>query len=225
MSANLITSLQLFSIGFSFGIAGPCLFSCTPIIITYLCATKKKWFATFTDICIFLLGRFMAYLVLGFLTGLSAGLLKQFIDSRFTQFLRFSGGVITILLGISLFFLKEQNSFWCKLSQTKTTSRTGLFILGFIIGVSPCLPLVTLLTEIALIAKTALGGVWYAFSFGCGIFLSSFLVLASLGGIFIWIPKKIVKSKTSEIIFKIICSSLLIIFGINIMMKTSLLVK
>ncbi|MEI8349518.1 MAG: sulfite exporter TauE/SafE family protein [Candidatus Omnitrophota bacterium] len=219
MQNSFITTLQLFFIGFSFGITGPCIFSCTPIIITYLCATKKERFSAFVDIFIFLAGRFLAYLVLGFLTGLGLGLLKQFIDSGLTQFLRFAGGIITVLMGLAILFFKERNNFWCKLIQAKATGLGSLCMLGFIVGISPCVPLVTLLTEVALMSKNIYDSVWYTFSFACGIFLSTFVVLASLGGICTWVPKKIIKSKISEIIFKIICSILLIILGMDIVMK------
>jgi len=219
MHNSVITALQLFSIGFSFGIAGQCIASCTPVILTYLCATKKAWFPACMDICVFLTGRFLAYIVLGFLTGLGLSFLRQCIDSRLTHSLRFAGGLVTILMGLSIVFFKEKNNPWCRLIQEKTTGFGSLCLLGFIAGISPCVPLVTLLTEVALMSKNIYDSVWYAFSFACGISFATFLVLASLGAMVTWLPKKIIKSKISEIIFKIICSILLIMLGMNMAMK------
>ena len=77
----LITHLQVFGIGFSFGMAGPCFLLCTPILITYITGSKKNWADAFKDILSFLSGRLIAYIALGFLAGLSGSVLKNFTSS------------------------------------------------------------------------------------------------------------------------------------------------
>ena len=88
MIGTVITHLQIFGIGFSFGIAGPCLLLCTPVIVAYAAASHRNWIATLSNIFVFLSGRLFAYMVLGYLAG-------------------FSGTVLRITLSVSRWWL------WC----------------------------------------------------------------------------------------------------------------
>jgi len=92
-------------------------------------------------------------------------------------------------------------------------------MLGFIIGVFPCAPLLALLLEITLISKTALDGMFYALFFGLGTFISGFIVIGGLSGILTWLPTKILKSKRSNLIFRIICALLLIWLGLDLIFR------
>ena len=96
----------------------------------------------------------------------------------------------------------------------KICNSGGLFVLGLIIGITPCPPLTALLFEIALMSKSALEGMSYAFFFGLGTFLSGVLVVVSLAGILTKIISKVLKSKGAVRFFRIACSALLILFGL-----------
>jgi sulfite exporter TauE/SafE len=215
----MVTNLELFAIGFGFGIAGPCLLVCAPILIAYVAgrfATRKQ---ALSDIFIFLLGRFLAYLVLGYLAGLSGLILRQFSSLSLTPLVKALGGAIIILLGISVW---RGDAPFCSLGKCKTNtifSFSSLFILGFIIGVFPCAPLLALLLEIALVSKTALDGMLYALFFGLGTVVSGFIVIGGLSGILTWLPLKVLKSKRSNLIFRIICALLLIWLGLNLIFQ------
>ena len=89
-------------------------------------------------------------------------------------------------------------------------------MLGFIIGMFPCAPLLALLFEIALMSKTALAGMFYALFFGLGTLISGLIVIGSLAGIFSWLPAKIFKSKRSNFVFRIICALLLMLLGLGL---------
>ena len=62
---TLVTYLQIFGIGFSFGLAGPCFLTCTPVLITYIVGSKMGPTEVFKDIFTFLSGRLLAYILLG----------------------------------------------------------------------------------------------------------------------------------------------------------------
>lgn len=216
MFNTVITHLQIFGIGFSFGIAGPCLLVCAPILITYIAGKQTIWRKALGDIFIFLLGRLLAYLILGYLAGLSASLLRQFSSSNLISFFKPLGGIVIILLGVFVLTGKEPASWACKFTSKKISNFSSLFILGFIIGMFPCAPLLALLFEIALISKTAFEGMLYALFFGLGTLISGLIVIGSLAGIFSWLPSRIFKSKISNLVFRIICALLLVLLGLGL---------
>jgi hypothetical protein len=213
---EFLTYFQLFGIGLSFGFVGPCSLSCTPFFITYFSGKQIKWGRGLIEALIFLSGRLFAYLVLGYLAGLSATLFRQFGSLSFILFLKPLGGVIIIILGMLILFAQGTASCGCRFLENKGFTFGSLFILGFIMGICPCAPLLALLFEITIISKTALQGLLCALSFGLGTFISGFMVIAGLSGIITWLPVKVFKSSLSFLVFRIICALLLILLGLSL---------
>ncbi len=230
MFNTLITHLQIFGIGFTFGIIGPCLLICTPAVITYIAGTKRRWHDVLTDTLIFLSGRMLAYIALGYLAGLSANFFAQFTNAGLTKFFRPLGGVFSIALGILVLLYKESGLDHCKAGHIAATPACasgaaaglanfgGLLGLGFLMGVTPCAPLVALLFEIGLISHNGIEGALYAFSFGLGTFLSSLIVIGALAGLLAWLPAGVLKSKTGKRAFKIVCALFLILLGLSLIL-------
>jgi len=217
MTKILLTHIQLFGIGFSFGIMGPCLLVCAPVLITYIAGTKRKFGQAFSDILLFLSGRLIAYLVLGFLAGLSAFLLRQFISSDITALFRPIAGAISIILAVYVLVYKEH----ARCDGMRAGDRykmAGVLGLGFVMGIAPCGPLTALLFEIVLISNNAFDGALYALSFGMGTFLSGMIVIGAISGILAWLPARFLKSGRSVLIFKIVCAVFLIIFGLGLIL-------
>ena len=104
----------------------------------------------------------------------------------------------------------------CTFMRKKAANYGGLFILGFIIGMFPCAPLLALLFEISLISNGALAGLFYALFFGLGTLISGLIVIGSVTGIFTRLPAKIFSSKRSNLIFRIICALLLMSMGLGL---------
>ena len=215
---GFLTYFQIFGIGFSFGIAGPCLLACTPLFITYLAGKRLGWSQGLIDAVIFLSARLFAYLILGYLAGLSGILLKQFSGSNFILFLKPLSGIIIVILGVFILCGKEPTSYGCRLLKNKALNFGSLFTVGFIVGIFPCAPLLALLFEITIISKTPLQGIFYALSFGLGTFISGFIVIAGLSGIVVWFPAKFLKTNFSTLVFRIICALLLILLGLNLIL-------
>ena len=215
---GLLSFLQIFGIGFSFGIAGPCLLACTPFFITFLAGRGLSWRQGVIYAVIFLSARLFAYLILGYLAGLSGTLLKQFSGSHLILFLKPLSGIIIIILGIFIFFGKEPASCGCRFLKNKALTFGSLFTIGFMMGVFPCAPFLALLFEITIISKTPLQGMFYAFSFGLGTFISSFIVITGLSGVITWFPGKFLKTSFSVSVFRLICALLLILLGLNLVL-------
>jgi thiol:disulfide interchange protein DsbD len=220
MPHNLVTYLQLFGIGFGFGLSGPCLLVCAPVILTYVSGRQEAIGQNLADIMTFLTGRLLAYLVLGYLAGLSALILKDFSGSRPVLWLRPLGGVIIILLGLYVFSGKQSFSWLCGCRPSRLFGLSSLFALGFIMGIFPCAPLIALLLEITLVAKSAVQGMLAAAFFGLGTFVSGLIVIGTLSGLISWLPQKFLKSASSNFVFRLICAALLIVLGLDLILRT-----
>ena len=216
MSGSLITHLQIFGIGFSFAIAGPCLLVCTPILITYIAARRDRWPRAMVDITVFLFGRLFAYVALGAIAGISGYYLRRFAATDITPYFNLASGAISLILGVSVLVRKNTPECARKRSHNKIYDFGSILALGFLIGVSPCGPLTALLFEIALISKNAFDGAMYALSFALGTFIAGLLVVGALAGVLKGFTRNLVHSKTAGNIFKICCAALLVLFGISL---------
>jgi cytochrome c-type biogenesis protein len=223
MFNTALTYLQIFGIGFSFGIAGPCFLFCTPVLITYLLGRRERWQEALSDILVFLIGRLSAYVLLGALAGVSGAILRRFINPSAAVFISPLSGVVSIILGIFVLVYKEPVTCACASGSVRKVYGYGsLFTLGFILGVSPCAPLTALLLEIALMSKSVVEGAFYAFFFGLGTLLSGVLVVGALAGIIGGLAKKLVKSRTATNAFRIACAGFLILLGAWLIVTSAL---
>ena len=211
-----ITHLQLFILGLSLGFAGPCLLSCGPIMATYIAGRRVSFLASIRDIIIFLSGRLLAYVALGYAAGFFANYIRMVADKVFLPWLRLSAGIIIILMGIYVAIGEKFLQKICPARLRKAAGISSLFILGVIIGLSPCPPLMAVLIEIAYISKNGMDAVFYALSFGLGTLISGLLTLGVLCGLFSWLPAKIFHSRRVNLVFRIVCAMLLILLGLNI---------
>ncbi|MDD5427706.1 MAG: sulfite exporter TauE/SafE family protein [Candidatus Omnitrophica bacterium] len=210
----LIPALQVFSIGFILGISGPCLLYCLPITLALGAGIKEGYKKVLFVIAVFLSGRVLAYTALGFLAGLSGVILRQFTGSNISFYFRPAAGVISILFGIYIFFYRQKMGEACSGRVHRVLHGGGSFVFGFMVGVSPCPPLIGLLTEIALVSKTFLQGAVYGLAFGLGTFFSGLILAAGITGVLNVFPKKFAMSPAANMIFRSICAAVLILFGV-----------
>lgn len=216
MSDTILTYLELFGIGFTFGISGPCLFVCAPILLTYVVGSKDRIARALGNIVIFSLGRLLAYLFEGYLAGLSGSFLKRILHGNIVYALRPLAGLVSILLGIFILMDNKDDIITCRFIFNKPAILGSIFILGFIIGIAPCPPLLVLLSQIALISKSGLEGMFYLLFFGLGTFFSGFIVMGILAGVFKGALQKFLSSIKGRLIFRMICALLLFLLGVNI---------
>jgi sulfite exporter TauE/SafE len=215
--STLITCLQLFGIGFSFNIVGPCLLVCGPILLTYVTGNRKGLRASISDVLIFSFGRLSAYTGLGYLAGVSGEFLRRLSGSSFGIFFKPFAGVISVILGLIILF--NNGGFarhQCQEARGTRYGTAGLFLLGLAQGAVPCPPLTALLFEIALMSKNAIHGAAYALAFGLGTFLSGLLVFGAISGAMSVFAKNILISKEANIVFKFSSAILLILLGISL---------
>ena len=219
MTDTLATYLQIFGIGFSFGFAGPCFLTCAPVLITYVTGSKKEWAEVFKDIAIFLSGRFFAYILLGALAGLSGTILRKFTGSSLFAYLHPLSGAVTVLFAVILLTDKGAAHCSCHTVRGKALNFGGIFVFGFLLGVSPCAPLMALLFNIAVMSKGMFDGILYTLFFGLGTFLSGLITIGVITGLLTRIPAAFIKSKNAAVIFKVVCAFLLLTLGMGMIFK------
>ena len=222
---TLITHLQIFAIGFSFGMIGPCFLTCTPILITYIIGSKRRWRQVFKDILVFLSGRILAYIILGALAGLSGSILRRFTSSGLSSYFQPLAGAVTIFFALIIILNRDGYECSCPSPRSSILNFGGIFTFGFLIGLSPCAPLLALLFDIALMSKHVLEGMLYALSFGLGTFLSGLITVGIIAGLLTRIPAAFIKSKAVNIVFKTICAILLIVLGLALILGPNVIAR
>jgi len=206
---------EIFSIGFAMGLTGPCLFYCIPLIFAFTLGADKQYKRSVIDILVFLTARFLAYIVLAFLAASSGILLRKISGPDAVFYFKPLAGAVSIGLGLFILFRKDEKETVCRMPAMDISSLGGLFALGFLIGISPCAPLIFLLSDIALLAKSAGEGVLYGVAFGLGTFIPAFFITAGLAGLFKKAMQKLLRSPRTGIFLRIISSGILIFFGVS----------
>jgi sulfite exporter TauE/SafE len=167
---------EAFILGVTYGL-GPCTISCAPLIVPLIMsAAKNKTWGVILSI-IFGLGRIIAYVILGALSGYIGQTINFSIPDKFT-------GLFIIALGIFLFF-DIHNKCILK-SKIKINGPIVALVVGIVWGLSPCTPLIALL-GLTVLTKSALTGALMAFVFGLGTILSPIIVLGFFSG---WFAKQ-----------------------------------
>lgn len=204
---SLITAAQLFAIGFVLGATGPCLFACSPILLSYTAGAGRRASDSFRDAAVFLAGRVGAYVLLGAAAGISAGVLTRLTGVLSHQLAAAAAGVITILLGIAL--LLNDRCGAC----ARPLRAGGIFSAGFFIGMAPCVPLMAVLSEITLMSKNLFSASVYALSFGLGTFAAGILSFAFFSLFLVWGPARFIRSGRALKMMRIAGAVFLLMMG------------
>jgi len=209
----MINIIELFTIGITMSF-GPCLFFCTPIVLSYIAGTQDSGRKGFKSVLIFSLSRAFIYVLLGTLAGLFGKILTTSLD-KYGLIIYFIAGALLSLSGILILLGKNPNLRLCQILRKYTVENDirSSIILGIIIGLLPCTPLLGILVYISLISKDLWQGALLGFSFGIGTIISPLIVFGILVGS---LPKIIIKSPKIFDIFKKACGFLLFIFGIHL---------
>jgi len=209
---------SLFLTGLLFG-CGPCIASCGPFLISYIAGTKKDIPESIIAYVLFSSARILVYLILS----LAIFFLSQFVVSKllgdFSKYLLISGGGIMVLLGVFL-ALGKKLEFPFSQSLYKNIlerDKKSIALLGLIIGLLPCAPLLAVLSYVGLISRTWVLSLLYALSFGIGTFISPLILLVILAGL---IPRMLTdKKRVYYSIFSFICGLVVIFLGAQLIRR------
>ncbi len=211
------TIASSFILGLSFG-WGPCLASCGALLLSYIAGTGKNISKGITAYLLFSLSRIFVYLVLGLAVFFSG----RFIFERSFNLFRLisiGAGVFVILLGVLMISGKAANIIPCFFLHRHLLEKDNksIIILGLIMGILPCAPLVSMLTYAGLISRNGFENLLYIFSFGLGTIVSPLLILAGLTGL---LPKLWNNTKAGyEKAFNVVCGLIMAILGLQLIIK------
>jgi len=210
--------ISLFLMGLWFGL-GPCLASCGPVLISYIAGTKKNILASLGTYILFSLSRVAVYLLLGLLVFSLGKIITQTWLVGLSRYVFVIGGAFIILLGILTAFGRHLEFQCCGFLEKNLLREyhKSALVLGLIIGVLPCAPLLALLGYVGLVSKTWSQALIYCFFFGLGTMISPLLILSTLTGLirrFLENQKKMYYS-----IISFICGLIMIFLGLQLIIR------
>lgn len=177
---------------------------CAPVLLPYIAGTKMTWQEGLKAALVFGLTRLVVYTLLGGAVGYVGYFLFQlFHNQLWGKVLWGFAGVFIMVLGLLIVVGKGMENPFCR-------STKNMVILGIVIGLSPCLPLIAVLTEIMFIAEKFYQGFLYGFAFGVGTVISPLLLLGMIAPV---LPAKLPGYKRA---IDVLCGALLIVIGIYI---------
>jgi sulfite exporter TauE/SafE len=198
---------------------GPCLAIQGPILLPYIAATKGGWRSGLMVSSTFSLGRLLALALLGALATIAFASLNRFFPPHRSGYLYLAIAISVVLMGVLVVLGKGFNLLAYRLLERHVIDRgsESMFVLGFLIGISPCAPLIAILTYIGYTATNLVYGIVYALSFGIGTVVAT-IVLGTLAG---FLPGKIFRSARQIKVFRVICGIILILFGLQLIYSVS----
>jgi sulfite exporter TauE/SafE len=207
--------IELFLMGLTLGV-GPCSLFCLPILIPYIAGTREDWFGGFRSSLTFSLSRLSAYMLLGFLAGLS-GRLIELHSGGIAPIVWLLGSLLIILLGVLILLGRELRFAPLLLLSRRLIEKDWMSMgtLGFIIGITPCAPLLGVLTYITFSAGGPFMGVLYALCFGLGsTLITPIIAFGIVAGL---LPRLIFRNPSVYSIFRRVCGALLFILGVKLL--------
>lgn len=210
--------LSIFLLGLSVG-AGPCMASCGPVLVPYFAQAPLKPLEAVRKYAVFSLGRILVYSGLGaaiFLVGKMAT--QVFLESTF-GYVTFFGGVIICMLGVLSIFGRHSGPRFCAfLEKHRPRIDTGnLFLLGIVMGLAPCGPVLVLLASAALVSKHLALTVGYCLVFGLGTTISPLALIC----VFASGSSQFLRNRNMfwQRILDYLCGSIMIFIGIQFLLR------
>jgi sulfite exporter TauE/SafE len=175
--------------------SGPCFLTCAPLVLPLIAGTKRSRREGLEAVLVF---------------GL-ADLFRLFYSHTWAMALRLTAALFIILIGLLMIAGRQFTNPLCVYLQRATLKNKykSLIMLGLIVALAPCLPLIAVLTEIMFAAEKFYQGWLYGLCFGLGTLISPLLVLGAL------VPDLSVKFPR----LNVVCGLLLIAAGLFILFK------
>lgn len=135
------------------------------------------------------------------------------------KYVLISGGGFIIIIGLFLAVGRrlEFNPWRSWHKKILERDKKSIVVVGLIIGLLPCAPLLSILSYVGLISRTWLSSLLYSLSFGIGTFVSPLILLTILAGL---IPRLFLQQKAVYYsIFSFICGLVIIFLGAQLITK------
>jgi sulfite exporter TauE/SafE len=183
--------IALFLTGILFG-SGPCLLSCGPVLISYICGTNKRMRDSLGTYTLFSASRIGVYIILSLVIFFIGKTAFQTLIEDYGKYLYIVAGFFLVLIGIYFIIgkrmeLKPFNLIYQHIIKGDTKN---VVVLGIAYGILPCAPFLGVLSYIGLVSNNWLQNVAYAAAFGAGTFISALLLVSLAAGAIPGLMKK-----------------------------------
>ena len=163
--------------------SGPCFLTCAPLVLPLIAGTKRGWRDGLSAVLVFGLARVSIYTLMAGLVGyIGADLFQMFYSQTWALAIRLAAALFIILIGGLMLAGRQFSNPLCVFLKRQTLKHKykSLIVLGLIVALAPCLPLIAVLTEIMFAAEKFYQGWLYGLSFGLGTLISPLLILGTL---------------------------------------------
>jgi len=127
-------------------------------------------------------------------------------------------GIFIVVIGLTtIFYQSKKPNRICEWIHSGNFKNIGL--LGLLIGLTPCLPLIGILQYIILISDTGYKAMLFSLSFGLGTVVSPLFIFMALSG---KIAQKLSENNKVKLVLRILCGLVFIFLGIKIILQTLL---
>ena len=179
-----LTFVSLFIIGLSYG-ATACMFSCAPFLAPLLLTNGTTLSSSVRVVLPFSMGRVLSYTLIALISFLSAEGVKKALDDNSSIQLILGG--FTIAIGFYLLYkIFKRSQQGCsggsKLQGSKPKTLVGFFLLGSLVSLNPCAPIVTLI-GLSASASSLFLVFAYGLAFGLGAVLIPFVFYTFFVGV------------------------------------------
>ncbi|MCK4912407.1 MAG: sulfite exporter TauE/SafE family protein [Candidatus Omnitrophica bacterium] len=198
--------------------SGPCLSLCAPILVSYAAVSKKGFKSSFFSYLIFSLSKLLGYCILGILCGLGVKIIASPLVAKHLDLIYIIVGCFIVLIGVTAIFNRGSNSSpICSWIHKGNIRNVG--ILGLLIGLAPCLPLLGILNYIVLVSDSYLNTLGFCIVFGLGTIISPLFLMVMLSG---RLAQTFSKNNKLKTIIRILCGGIIIFLGGKIILQTLL---
>jgi cytochrome c-type biogenesis protein len=176
-----------------------CTSTCLPYIASYIAGVGADFRKGIIITLIYSAGRVVAYALIGFLIGILGGMFQFVLSessfSSFQQYASYGFGIVTIIIGLSMFWNRESTPHKCnqeckksiETEETKKRFDLRAFSLGFSRGLIVCPYLIAILLLYSLQLSSPIESFAVAVLFGLGTAISPMILLGGLTG---WLLNK-----------------------------------
>jgi hypothetical protein len=168
---------------------------------------------------LFSFGRLLVYAGLGVGVFFAGSFLLERIFGGIAKYIILAGGTFIIMIGILM--MSGRSWAWpaCRTLGANFPQKGYLsaLVMGLIMGLAPCAPLIAILSYLGLISKTWVDGLAYGLAFGLGTFVSPLIALVLLAG-FIPAWLKHLPSIYTRLL-RVMCGLVIMVLGLQLVIK------
>lgn len=191
---------------------------CAPLLASYSAVFKKGFKKSLISYLVFSTCKIIGYIILALIWTKVINLFSNHLIQKFAVFFYNLLAAFIILIGITtIFYKKDKPNSFCRIVHRGNIRNTGL--MGFLVGLSPCLPLIGILNYIAIISPNLTSAAVLSFTFGLGTMISPLLLIVTFSA---KISQIFSRNKRIEKIIKITGGLALIFLGLIVILRIPL---